>query len=80
MVAVLKPLQVATTALCEEKNISVSLVYPVINGLVRKHLVVKEEDLMVVKNLHTNSPKGSISSISIIHVLHVHPRQLLLLS
>ena len=50
MVAVLKPLQVATTALCEEQNISVSLVYPVINGLVRKHLVVKEEDLTAVKN------------------------------
>ena len=38
LVVVLKPLQVATTALCEEHNVSVSLVYPVVYGLLKKHL------------------------------------------
>ena len=31
----LKPLQVATTALCEAEIVSIALVYPVINGLLK---------------------------------------------
>ena len=38
LVVVLKPLQVATTALCESDIVSVSLVYPVINGLLKSIL------------------------------------------
>ena len=39
---VLKPLQVATNALCEEQNVSVSSIYPVLNGLISKNLAVNE--------------------------------------
>lgn len=49
MTKVLKPLQVATTALCEAEIISVSLVYPIINSLVTKHLLQIEEDSTVVR-------------------------------
>ena len=49
LVAVLKPLQVATTALCESEIVSVSLVYPVIHGLLKKHLINKTDDLQAVK-------------------------------
>ena len=49
MVTVLKPLQVATTALCLDENVSVSLIYPVVNGLLKKHLVIGNDVLPVVK-------------------------------
>lgn len=49
MVTTLKPLQVATTALCLDQNVSVSLIYPVVNGLLKKHLVIGSDDLPVVK-------------------------------
>ena len=49
MVTALKPLQVATTALCLDQNVSVSLIYPVVNGLLKKHLVIGCDDLPVVK-------------------------------
>ena len=39
MVTVLEPLQIATTALCETEIVSCSLIYPVINGLLKNHLV-----------------------------------------
>ena len=48
---VLKPLQVATTALCESEVASISLVYPVIHGLLTIHLCVNPNDLPPVKNL-----------------------------
>ena len=35
----LKPLQVATNALCDE-NVSVSSIYPVLNGLISKNLAL----------------------------------------
>ena len=50
MVTVLKPLQMATTALCEAETVTVSLVYPVINGLLKKHLLADTYDLSPVKN------------------------------
>ena len=50
-VTVLKPLQVATTVL---QNAYCSIVYPVINGLLTKHLVVKESDLPAIKNFKRN--------------------------
>ena len=50
MVAVLKPLQMATTALCEAEIIKVSLVYPVINGLLKKHLLADPDIILPVKN------------------------------
>ena len=49
MVAVLEPLQIATTALCETEIVSCSLIYPVINGLLKNHLVPGEGDLPTVK-------------------------------
>ena len=49
MLTVLKHLQVATTALCEAETVSTSMVYPVINGLLNKHLVVTTDDLQPVK-------------------------------
>ena len=49
MVAVLEPLQIATTALCETKIVSCFLIYPVINGLLKNHLVPGEGDLPTVK-------------------------------
>ena len=54
MLTVLKPLQMATTALCESQVVSVSLVYPVINGLLKKHLVVNGTDLPAVKAFKEN--------------------------
>ena len=45
---VLKPLQIATTALCEAEMVSVSLVYPIIRSLITKHLFWSEEDSSVV--------------------------------
>ena len=51
MVTVLEPLQIATTALCETKIVSCSLIYPVISGLLKKHLVAGESDLPTVKRL-----------------------------
>ena len=41
-----KHLQLATTALCKPE---LSLVYPVINGLLNKHLVVTTDDQQPVK-------------------------------
>lgn len=49
LVVVLKPLQVATTALCKEQNISSSLIYPVVNGLVKCHLKADNGDQVAVK-------------------------------
>ena len=49
MAAVLEPLQIATTALCESQIVSCSLIYPVINGLVTNHLVENDDDLSVVQ-------------------------------
>ena len=49
LVVVLKPLQVATTALCKEQNISSSLIHPVSNGLVKCHLKANNGDLVAVK-------------------------------
>ena len=49
LVVVLKPLQVATTALCKEQNISSSLIYPVVNGLVKCHLKADNADLVAVQ-------------------------------
>ena len=46
---VLEPLQIATTALCETQIVSCSLIYPVVNGLLKNHLLIGEDDLPVVK-------------------------------
>ena len=48
LVTVLKPLQVAKTVLCEDQNISSSLIYPVVNELVKCHLKADTEDLAAV--------------------------------
>ena len=50
LVVVLKPLQVATTALCKEQNISSSLIHPVLNGLVKCHLKANNGDLVAIKH------------------------------
>ena len=49
LIVVLKPLQVATTALCKAQNISSSLIHPVVNGLVKCHLKGNSQDLVAVK-------------------------------
>ena len=49
IVKVLEPLQIATTALCETEIVSCSLIYPVVNGLLKNHLLVDENDLPAVK-------------------------------
>ena len=46
LLVVIKPLQIATTALCEEQNVSLSSVYPVVNGL---RLAVVPSDNSAVK-------------------------------
>jgi len=48
-IKVLEPLQIATTALCETEIVSCSSIYPVINGLLKNHLVSGEDDLPTVK-------------------------------
>ena len=60
LVTVLKPLQVATTALCEEQNVSVSLIYPVLNGLITKHLALNEDDLPAIRNFKDTVKKELI--------------------
>ena len=50
LVKVLKPLQVATTALCESEIVSLSLVYRVTYGALTIHLCVKPDDLPPVKS------------------------------
>ena len=49
LVTVLKSLQVATTALSEDQNISSSLIYPVVNGLLKCHLKEDKDDMETVK-------------------------------
>ena len=49
MVTALKPLQMATTVFGLEQNVSCSIIYPVINGLLFNHLVGAEGDLPAVK-------------------------------
>ena len=49
MVAVLKPLQKATTVFSLEENASCSIIYPVINGLLFNHLLGAEGDLLAVQ-------------------------------
>ena len=51
IVTVLEPLQIATSALCEAETVSCSLIYPVINGLWKNHLVPGKGDLPTAKRL-----------------------------
>lgn len=44
MVKVLRPFQVATTVLCNEKMVTISLVRPIIHGLKTKHMIESSED------------------------------------
>ena len=54
MVNALKPLQVATTALCLDQNVCVSLIYPVVNGLLKNHLVIGSDDRSAVKKFRVS--------------------------
>ena len=45
----LKPLQVATTAFCSENHASLSSVYLVVYGLLKKHLVSLSDDPLRIK-------------------------------
>ena len=49
LIVALRPLQVATTALCNENNVSISSIYPIVNGLLKKHLVISSDDNHAVK-------------------------------
>lgn len=44
MVSLLKPFQVATTVLCSEKNVTISMVRPIISNIIKKHLAVSPSD------------------------------------
>ena len=47
MVKTLKPLQVA---LCEAQVVTISLIYPVINGLLKRYLAINDDDVPAVKH------------------------------
>ena len=49
LTVVLKPLQVATTALSGEFKATVSLIYPVVSGLLSNHLNVSSQDVLTVQ-------------------------------
>ncbi len=49
MVSVLKPLQIATTVFSSDLNISCSIIYPVITGLLFNHSVISEDDVLAAK-------------------------------
>ena len=49
MVKILKALQVATTKLCEAKVVAMSLVCPVVNGLLKMHLITTSGDITNVQ-------------------------------
>jgi len=49
MIKLLKPLQVATVVLCEE-NVTISILRPIIYGLINKHMLIKSEDNENVRN------------------------------
>ena len=51
VVTALMSLQVATAAFCEPKVVSIALIYPVINSLLKKTQVTSDENLHVVKAL-----------------------------
>lgn len=53
IIPVLEALKCATTALSGEKNISSSVTLPVTHGLLKLHLVVSEDDSLVVANFKT---------------------------
>ena len=56
----LEPLQIATPALCETEIVSCSLIYPVVNGLLKNDLLVNEKDLPAAKRFK----EGTASSHS----------------
>lgn len=37
IITVLKPLQIASTTLCSENNVTISLVFPIVHGLINNH-------------------------------------------
>ncbi|KMQ85300.1 zinc finger bed domain-containing protein 1-like protein [Lasius niger] len=49
MVKVLRPFQVATTVLCNENMVTISLVRPIIHGLKTKHMIESSEDDNYIK-------------------------------
>ena len=44
MLVVLKPLQMATTALCAEQTVLASLICPVVDGLLKHHLKITKDE------------------------------------
>lgn len=50
LVVGLKPLQMATTVFSSDLNVSCSIIYPIINGLLCNHLVVGEDDISAVRH------------------------------
>ena len=42
-------LQIAITALCETQIVPCSLIYSVVNGLLKSHLLIGKDDLLAVK-------------------------------
>ena len=77
LTVVLKPLQVATTALSGELKVTVSLIYPVVNGLLSNHLNVGSQDVPTVqrfketvrKELSSRFCPDSLETATEIHVI-----------
>jgi len=53
IVSLLKPLESATTVLCSESKITISLVQPIINSILNKHLNIKYDDSKFIKEFKT---------------------------
>ena len=69
LVVVLKPLQIATTALSKDENISSSLIYPVVNGLVKNHLNHVSTDLPTIKRFKEILVRESTTERMLLYLL-----------
>lgn len=50
----LKPIHLATTVLCADKKVTISLIRPIIHSLISKHLKINENDNALVTNFKTS--------------------------
>ena len=81
LVPVLKPLQVATTTISGTNFPTLSMVYPIVLGLLKNHLSVRDEDApvlvkfkeTVMKDLSSRFPKNDQDLARLfLHVLLTH--------
>ncbi|XP_012145951.2 E3 SUMO-protein ligase ZBED1-like isoform X1 [Megachile rotundata] len=50
IITVLKPLQIASTTLCSENSVTISLVLPIVHGLINNHLKNNDSDITETKH------------------------------